>query len=69
MSSVHIDLRKIIGKGAFGQVYLAEVEVSKMSAMYKQMHCNNSLKEYRQRKNLIQVAVKILKGNFDLSKI
>ena len=38
MSSAHIDLRKIIGKGAFGQVYLAEVEVSQMSLVYKQFH-------------------------------
>ena len=39
MSSANIELKHLIGKGAFGQVYTADVPVNKLSPMYKQLMC------------------------------
>ena len=59
---MHIDLRKVIGKGAFGQVFLAEVEERNMSSMYKQLKYHGNKKEYDESQR-IRVAVKVIKGN------
>ena len=63
MKSTHIDLQDIIGKGAFGQVYSAEIEASKMSPIYRQMTFKEGQKKSNQKKQLVKVAVKVLKGN------
>ena len=59
---MHIDLRKVIGKGVFGQVFLAEVEERNMSPMYKQLKHHGNKKEYDKCQR-IRVAVKVIKGN------
>ena len=63
MSSAYIDLQDMIGTGAFGQVFCAEIETCKMSLMYKQSICNSKQKTFPQEKRVIKVAVKVLKGD------
>ena len=59
MSSGSIDLKHVIGKGAFGQVYAADIPVNKLSPMYKQSMYNKSAQQIN---GTIKVAVKFLKG-------
>ena len=63
MNSIYFEFGESIGKGAFGEVFLAEVRANDMSPIYKQ--CNTTCK---QKAHPIKVAVKVLKGdNFLLS--
>ena len=50
-----------IGKGAFGQVYSAEIEVTRMSSMFKGM------RKTKESQTHVQAAVKVLKGDKDSS--
>ena len=63
MNSADIELQDLIGNGAFGEVFCAEVEASKMSPMYKQSICKDKQKRFQARKSVIKVAVKVLKGD------
>ena len=64
MNSTYFDFGESIGKGAFGEVFLAEIEAKNMSPIYKQ--CNKTCK---QKTHLIKVAVKVLKGDHFLLSI
>lgn len=63
MKSANIDFQDIVGKGAFGQVYIADVDASRMSSMYKQLTRRDSKKKQYKRNHQITVAVKVLRGN------
>ena len=63
MDSANLILKEKIGKGAFGQVYTANVEFSNMSSMYKQSINEDGNKTSFQKHCMIKVAVKLLKGS------
>ena len=61
MKASSIVFGNIIGKGAFGQVFSAEIEECKLSSMYKSKR-KDSAKKGKQSKESVKVAVKVLKG-------
>ena len=63
MNSADIEFQDMIGNGAFGEVFCAELQASKMSPMYKQSLCKDKQKRFQARKSVIKVAVKVLKGD------
>ena len=63
MKSNDIHFQDMIGKGAFGKVYSAEVEMNNMSLMFKQTTYKHNMKKYQQNNTRVKVAVKVLKGD------
>ena len=63
MKSDSIEYQDMIGKGAFGKVYSAEVEINNMSLMFKQTTYKHNMKKYQENDARVKVAVKVLKGD------
>ena len=67
MKSTDIVFGKMIGDGAFGKVYKAEIGESKMSSIYKSKYTADAKKKKRKRE-AVKAAVKVLKGRDFLPK-
>ena len=60
MKSANIDFQDIVGKGAFGQVYIADVDASRMSSMYKQLTRRDIKKKQYKRNHQIKASIYII---------